>query len=87
MITAPTGFRSLPDTTICRVKSIGASEIFECLVDNPIECSHALSFGDAFFCRYRGLKKADQYGGLASEDDAAKDDKPGLQKSVQMSMP
>ena len=43
--------RVLPDKDICRVKSIGLKKYAECLVDSPVECKYAISFGYTFFCK------------------------------------
>jgi hypothetical protein len=41
----------LPNPTLCRVKKYGIVDFFECLVDQPGGCRHALGFGNGFLCR------------------------------------
>jgi len=42
----------LPDPAICRARAAGFAGYADCLVESPIQCRHALSFGFGFFCRH-----------------------------------
>ncbi|HOW80885.1 MAG TPA: hypothetical protein PK406_15695 [Verrucomicrobiota bacterium] len=42
--------RVLPDPEICRAKLAGFGDYTDCLVEHPIHCPHALSFGELFLC-------------------------------------
>jgi hypothetical protein len=46
--------RALPDPARCRAKAnaAGFAGYADCLVESPIRCRHALSFGFGFFCRH-----------------------------------
>jgi hypothetical protein len=44
--------RVLPDPAICRAKAAGFAGYADCLVESPIQCRHAFSFGFGFFCRH-----------------------------------
>lgn len=42
--------RTLPDFAICRARRLGNTNLAYCLVDDPYNCQHALSFGYANLC-------------------------------------
>lgn len=42
---------TLPDPAVCRAKDAGFGDYTDCLVANPVQCPHSLSFGDGFLCR------------------------------------
>jgi len=42
--------KPLPDSSICRTRHIGIREFSQCLVNCPLRCPHAVSFGDKFLC-------------------------------------
>lgn len=44
--------RVLPDDAICRARESGFGDYVDCLVSDPFNCAHALSFGRAFLCRH-----------------------------------
>jgi hypothetical protein len=44
--------RVLPDPGICRAETLGLADYAQCLVESPLECRHALSFGYRFLCRH-----------------------------------
>ena len=44
--------RALPDPAICRARTARLAGYADCLVEQPTECRHALSFGFGFFCRH-----------------------------------
>ena len=49
--------RVLPHPKVCRAKPIGRIVLFgRCLVDCPIECSHAFNFGTGYICRHPNWK-------------------------------
>ena len=44
--------RRLPDDAICRKRAIDPMHgICECLVERPVDCEYALSYGDSYLCR------------------------------------
>ena len=44
--------RVLPDPGICRAEATGLAAYAHCLVESPLECRYALSFGYRFLCRH-----------------------------------
>ncbi len=36
---------------ICKVKDIGLKDYLDCLEENPLKCTFALPFGQAYLCR------------------------------------
>jgi hypothetical protein len=48
--------RVLPDNAVCRARESGFGDYVDCLVSEPHQCAHALSFGRAFLCRHPQAK-------------------------------
>jgi hypothetical protein len=46
----PSTARTLPDQTICRVKSANFGDYADCLVEHPFQCRYALGLGGGFLC-------------------------------------
>lgn len=44
--------RVLPDMDICRAEDIDLEGYAKCLVDSPLECQYALSFGHGCLCTH-----------------------------------
>lgn len=44
--------RVLPDPAICRTRNIGLARYADCLVENPWQCAHAMSFGFGHVCQH-----------------------------------
>jgi hypothetical protein len=56
----PGQFRRLPDQEICRRRAIDPMiGLCECLVEYPVECQYAVSFGDAYLCKRPPAKSAE----------------------------
>jgi hypothetical protein len=50
--------RALPDPEICRTNPIGEIGSFAtCLVDFPVTCQYAMSYGKAYLCRHPNWQK------------------------------
>jgi len=50
--------RILPDPKICQTLPIGEIHSFAtCLVEFPITCSHAMSYGKGYLCRHPNWRK------------------------------
>ncbi len=41
-----------PDTANCVARQAGVGGLFFCLAEHRTHCSHALSYGEAYFCRH-----------------------------------
>lgn len=44
--------RKLPDPAICRAHQINYTNLYGCLVNEPVDCKYALKFGGGFLCRH-----------------------------------
>ena len=49
--------RNLPDMNQCRVRDIGLEHYAWCLVERPMRCEYALSFGSGFLCRHPNMRE------------------------------
>jgi hypothetical protein len=49
-------FELPPDMEICRAEEMGMEQFAKCLVENPIICQYALTFGYGIFCRHPNRK-------------------------------
>jgi hypothetical protein len=49
--------RALPDPDTCRTSPIGEIDSFgTCLVQSPMPCPNAMSYGNSYLCRNRNWK-------------------------------
>jgi hypothetical protein len=66
------GLRALPDPKICRTTAIGEIKSFAtCHVECPINCPHAISFGEGYFCKHpSSLSDLDGSGGILELENA-----------------
>ena len=51
--------RRLPDPALCRVYEVGRG-FYDCLVEQPHSCPHAISFADGHVCRHPEASKLPQ---------------------------